>query len=282
MTLKNKLAKLKGLQNEEARIKSEIANIRNRVENTSLRKYNYEELRDKYNNIDFHNITHTELSELMLNDFAVSNLEEIEKRNLYNHNMKILESILDKTPRQVISNSSNPEEALMKARQIMLDKDYNEDYIDNTSETKTINLKDDMYEDYYTSDEELDDETLKKLNNFIDESYAFNMKILKTFCIYCHYRDIYLPSQNELDEIKEALEGWKFLEYSGLKKLKKGTQIMYLRTIKGKLVLRDIDGESKFNSIIRNNKISIKENKKTLYLTKLNPIFIKIQLSDVS
>lgn len=275
MTLKNKLAKLKGLQTEEAKIKDEIANIRNRVENTNMRKYNYEELRDKYNKIDFNNITQKQLSDLMLEDFSLSNLDNIEKQELYNHNMKILQSILNNIPTRTITNVTDMDDMMSKARQIIQNRDSEQE------EIKCINIESNKKGAVCYDEEYYDETTIQLLNNLIDVEYIHNLKILKTYCIYCHYRDIFLPSQEELDEIKDALEGWKYLDTYELRKLPKGTFVIYLKIEKGRIKLTQHDN-IKFEEFISNKKIKLRKGQKTFYSYGISPIFRKIELEDIN
>jgi len=73
MTIKSKLAKLKGLQSAEEQIRAEIAVLQSTIQDVELRQYNIAELRKKYSTLDFTEITPKELKELMVEDFKESN-----------------------------------------------------------------------------------------------------------------------------------------------------------------------------------------------------------------
>jgi hypothetical protein len=305
MTLKNKLAVLLELQNEEDRIKSEIINLRSNISDVELRQYNFVELRDKYITIDFNTITPHDLNDLMLNDFKESNLTEIEKQKLYNHNMNILSQVLDKTKNQNkrINNIkyNTIEEARNSINNIYATQQPNS-HIQQThsinnkhfttnkkklihkidiNQTKQINITSNNNNNNDNSDIELDEydeQYLEKLNNKIDNEYNFALKILKTYCIFCHYRNIKLPNQNELDYIKEELEGWQFVPKEEFKTIKYNTQLYFLYIKDFKIIL----GKGYYKQINKwGISIYINKRKETEKLNNLNPIFKKITDIDV-
>lgn len=282
MTLKNKLAQLRGLQSEEERIKNEISYMRKNIEDMEMRRYNYEELREKYAKLDFTQLTETDLTQLMVNDFADSNLAEIEKRELYTHNMKVLETILNKVKAptiNLVNNNGNKDDIKRQIKQAMninTELDSNVKTININSHEK-ITARDD---DDLLSEDELDDDIIELLNNKIDYEYDFNLKILKTYCVYCHYRNIKLPTQEELDYIKEELEGWIFVPHEELTKLSYKKSVIYL-TIENEKILCNTNSVFK---CLTNRKDIIIQDKLTgdkIMLGKLNPIFRKITLKDI-
>jgi hypothetical protein len=262
MTLKSKLAKLNSLAIEEERIKNEIAGLQSNIQDVELRQYNIAELRKKYSTLDFNNITKFELHELMKNDFRESNLDEIEKRAIYEHNMKILEQVLNKTIKQNESISKHMYNSVEDAR-----NSINVNMQNDNIRTIEISGRDNEIEECF------DEEYIEELNNKIDTEYLFNLKILKTYCIFCHYRNIKLPSQEELDEIKEELEGWEFLPKEKFKKLKYNEELYYLIIKNYKIILQK--GNFKENTIW-GIKCYNKSSNSIITLNKLNPIFMKI------
>ena len=277
MTLKNKLARLQGLQSEEERIKAEIASIRNNIQSVNVRKYDYDELREKYNNLDFTSITKTDLTDLMLSDFQQSNLKEIEKRELYEHNMMILNSILENVKPINHYTYSNIDEAKSNIN-ISTTKTA------GRRETKQITIRahhTEASDDEYVYESDLEPETIDKLNEIIDKEYAFNLKILRTLCIYYHYRDIKLPTQAELTEIKEDLEGWVFVPKEEFITLKNKCDLIYL-TIENEKIVAITDAY--FIKCL--NPVSIEvynyNTKKRKKLNKYNPVFRRILIEDAS
>jgi hypothetical protein len=277
MTLKSKLAILNNLAAEEDRIKAEIEDLQTNIQDVELRQYNIAELRKKYSTLDFTNITQRQLSDLMASDFRESNLTELEQREIYEHNMKILEQVLEKTKRQNEHISRRCFNSIDDARKAIHVNKQNRD-------CRTIEIRgkaaDELTAGYDTDEleEHFDEEFIAALNNLIDKEYQFALKILKTYCIFCHYRDIKLPSQTELDEIKEDLEGWQFVPKEDFKKIEYNEELYYLVIKNFKIVLqtgrfRSLSnwGIKCYNSI--NNCI--------VSLNKLNPIFRKITEDDI-
>jgi hypothetical protein len=274
MTLKQKLAILKGLQDEETRIKEEIAGIQNNIEDVELRQYNIAELRKKYSMLDFNNISSRQLNELMVNDFRESNLTEIEKREIYEHNMNILAEVLQKTKKQNERINSQKFNSLEEARNAIC--------VSQQNDCRTIEIKGNTKEDFisgYDTDEieeHFDEEFIKSLNDKIEKEYEFSLKILKTYCIFCHYRDIKLPSQDELDYIKEELEGWIFVPKEDFNNLKYNEELYFLNIKNFKIVLQ----EGKFRKKTSWG-INCSFNKNIISLNYLNPIFRKITENDI-
>lgn len=285
MTLKNKLARLQGLQQREQSLRSEIQELQEKY-STTYKKYDVNDLKKKYLQMDFSSITPKDLRDIMIEDFENSNMTLIEKRELYEHNMNMLASILAKTKTHTAQFDS-----LADAKQALgMNKNIDDD-------TKRIDIKnglDDFMEQYDTDDSDLEDhideEVLEKLNEMIDKEYLFNLKILKTYAIFCHYRDILLPSRDELDEMKDELEGYVFIPKENIKKLKQYTELTFFALENAKMVM--LSGH--FNRIIDNqvevilNYIPIQKLKKNKtykrqykLLHKFNPIFRKITLNDI-
>lgn len=286
MTLKNKLARLQGLKEREDSLRNEIASLQEQY-STTYKKYDVNDLKKKYLQLDFSTITPKDLRDIMIEDFENSNMTLIEKREIYEHNMNMLASILEKTK----SHSTQFNSLDDVKNSLGMNKNIN-------SETKQINIKNglnDFMEQYDTDDSDLEDhideEVLEKLNNMIDKEYLFNLKILKTYAIFCHYRDILLPSKDDLDEMKDELEGYVFIPKENIKQLKQYTEVIFLALENAKMVMMS----GHFNRIIDNqvevilNYIPIQkykknkliEKRKYKLLHKFNPIFRKITLDDI-
>jgi hypothetical protein len=272
MTLKSKLARLNGLADEENRIKAEIAGLQSSIQDVELRQYNIAELRKKYATIDFNDITPKELSNLMQDDFRESNLTDIEKREIYEHNMGILAQVLENTRRQNERIAKRNYNSIDDVRKSINVNQQNGD-------CRSIEIKgkaaDAFIDGYDTDDIEecFDDDYIEALNNKIDTEYQFALKILKTYCIYCHYRDIKLPSQEELDEIKEDLEGWQFVPREHFKTLKFNDELYYLIIKNFKIILQTAYFKENTRWGI---KCYNKTTKTIITLNNLNPIFRKI------
>jgi hypothetical protein len=275
MTLKSKLAKLNSLAVEEERIKNEIAGLQSNIQDVELRQYNIAELRKKYSTLDFNNITPRQLKELMISDFRESNLTELEQQEIYQHNMEILSQVLEKTKKQNEQISKNKYKSIKEARKAINVKTQNGD-------CRTVEISGDAVNklvsgyDMDDLEEHYDTEFIEALNKKIDNEYNFNLKILKTYCIFCHYRDIKLPSKEELDEIKEELEGWQFVPKEDFKKLEYKDELYYLVIKNFKIVLE----EGKFRDIT-NWGIKCYNSNSIITLNKLNPVFRKITEEDL-
>lgn len=274
MTLKNKLARLNGLYNEENEIKKEITNLRQKLDNIEDKQYNYSDLCKKYNDINFNNITPRQLDELMKDDFIKSNITELEKKNIYEHNMNILKNILNKSYN---TNNINKYKSIKDVRDsINIEKKKNGDIkeinvtIPNNKKKKSNEVSDD---DYDTSDLDEDPELLKKIERYIDIEYEFNLKILKTYSIFCHYRNIMLPSNTDYEIIKENLEGYVFVPKEKFKDLKKNEKLLFLTLQNEKIVML-------YGNFKKINKwglhLWIPKLKRNMQLNYLNPIFKKI------
>lgn len=277
MTLKSRLARLNGLIDEEERIKQQIAGLQSNIQDVELRQYNIAELRKKYATLDFNNITKRELKDLMVEDFKDSNLTEIEKQEIYEHNMGILAQVLEKTKRQNERISARKYNSLDEARKAI---NVNQQNGDCRSIEITGRGREKLIDGYDTDEleEHFDEEFLEALNDKIDEEYQFILKIIKTYCIFCHYRNIKLPSQNELDEIKEELEGWKFVPKEEFQSLRRGEDLYFLNIKDFKVVLQEGTFKEKTNYGIN---CYLGKNKGTTHLNYLNPIFRKITEDDV-
>lgn len=277
MTLKSKLAKLKGLQSAEEQIRAEIAGLQSTIQDVELRQYNIAELRKKYSTLDFTEITPKELKELMVEDFKESNLTEIEKREIYEHNMGILAQVLEKTRRQNERINARKYTSLDEVRKAV---NVNQQDEDCRSIEITGKAGEAFIDGYDTDeiDEHFDEQFLEALNEKIDVEYQFGLKILKTYCIFCHYRDIKLPSQDELDEIKEELEGWRFVPKEEYNTIKYNEEILFLNIKNFKIILK----EGKYREHSKwGVKCFINKKEGSTTLNYLNPIFKKITEDDV-
>ena len=209
----------------------------------------------------------------MVEDFKETNLTEIEKREIYEHNMNILSQVLEKTKRQ--------NERINSRKYSSLDEIRNNVNINQQDDTRSIEItgkSSEAFIDGYDTDEieeHFDSEFIEKLNQKIDTEYQFGLKILKTYCIFCHYRDIKLPSQDELDEIKDSLEGWKFIPKEEYKFINYNEELLFLNIKNFKIILQ----EGKFKKIT-NWGISCYINKRE-GINNLYPIFKKITEDDI-
>lgn len=282
MTLKNKLARLQGLQQREQSLRTEIKELQDKY-STTYKKYDMNDLKKKYLQMDFSSITPKDLRDIMIEDFENSNMTLIEKHDMYKHNMNMLASILDKTKKHDVNFNS-------------LDDTKQALGMNLQNETKRIDIKnglDDFIKQYDTDDSDfednIDEEVLEKLNALIDKEYEFNLKILKSYAIFCHYRDILLPSKEDLAEMKDDIEGWKFIPKEDIRQLKQFTEVIFFTLINGSMIMM----EGHFNRIIDKQVEVIlnyipfqklkKKNMKREYklLNKFNPIFRKISIDDV-
>lgn len=277
MTLKKKLALLQGLQTEEDAIRAEIAGLQSNIQDVELRQYNIAELRKKYATLDFNTITPKQLNELMANDFRESNLTELEKREIYEHNMEILAQVLENTRRQNEKVAKREYKSLDDARKAINVKQQNGD-------CRTVEIKGpaaNAFIDGYDSDEleeHYDADFIEALNKKIDIEYQFILKILKTYCIFCHYRDIKLPTQEELDDIKDTLEGWIFVPKEEFKNIKYNEDLYFLNINDFKIVL----ATGKYKTTDKWGVKTYNKNQNTVIsLNYLNPIFRKINENDV-
>lgn len=283
MTLKAKLAALKNLYNEEENLKAEIQSLRNNI-NYNYKKYSYEELRDKYNNIDFSSLNKADLTSLMLTDFNESNLTEIQKQEIYRHNMQMLQNILENTKTKELKFNSLSEAKNYLSNNLDNNNNRNDNDINNRNnlnndDIKTIEIKDKngfiAEDDFSENEEDFDEEKLEAISNKIDIEYEFNLKILKTYCIYCHYRFIKLPTKTELDDIKEILEGWIFIPREEFGNLEKNNKLIFLTLEDEKVVIKY--GKFKYKKI---DNLYIKCNDgKNYIINKYNPLFRKIDIN---
>ena len=159
MTLKNKLAKLKGLHEKENSLKREIETLKAKY-STTYKKYDYQDLKKKYLNMDFSNINPKNLRDIMIEDFENSNMTMIEKKEMYDHNMNMLASILSNVKQHEHHFNSIDDAKLAFSKNNNYNDNYDNNY--NDTETKRINIKDglnDFIAQYDSDDSDLDDST---------------------------------------------------------------------------------------------------------------------------
>lgn len=254
-TFKNKLELLKNLKKELEELQNKITNL------TSSINRNYNINNSDYDFTDSNIIKHCSLKTLSEKDFNDQNKKLIEKKEQYAHNQEMIKSILNsKTKKNITLNNLNEAQ----------------DFIKKNIKSININLNDSDSEE--SDDEEIDEETIKLLNDKIDIEYEFNLKILKSYCIFCHHRDILLPSKTELNDIKDKLEGYLFIDKKSFQLIPKKTILYYLYIAdNGKIAIQS----GKFISIANNGILVKLSNKTTKYLNYLNPIFRKINLNDI-
>jgi hypothetical protein len=249
-TIKNKLSKLKQLKNELTNLNDNINKINEKI--TQIPNYV-----DIINNMS--EMTNIDVSDTNLSDY-------------YN----VLETTINDIKIKKY-NLENKKYELEEKKQLL--ESNNDTNNDTNNDIKKIIIEDDDIISNASSD--LSEREFNLINDIIEKEHRFNMKVFKTYCIFCFYRDILIPEEKEIKSIDETLEGYKYIPMESLNELNNWELIYYLyidgKSLKielGQGYIKKINGKyiTIYNTILRKDKV----------LNYLNPIFRKVRMTDIN
>lgn len=261
--LDNKYDLIRQLQDETIKISNEINKL-----NASL---NCNKAAIDVNNNNLNNISDDGLNicDLVESDFLLQNKDFIQKKADLKKKKEFINSLLP-------SNTK-------KKKQFHTLTDAYKCIEQEVTQIKTITVNENN-----TNSTTINNEQLTKLNNLIDKEYEFNLKLLKSYCIFCHFRGVKMPTKNMLNDIKEDLEGLKFLEFNqfNIKYPELNDKLYYITVDRDNLQIKFGYGYFKKyhgSYILITNSKGISKNTKVEYikLNSLNPIFRKINFNDI-
>lgn len=282
-TIKNKLSKLKQLKNELTNLNDNINKINEKI--TQIPNYvdiinNMSEMTNidssDTNLSEYYNVLETTINDIKIQKYNLENKKyELEEKK------QLLESILKKNKTQKCKfNTINDAYEFINTNIIYND---NNDINNDTNNDINNNIKKIIIEDDVTSNasSDLSEREFNLINDIIEKEHRFNMKVFKTYCIFCFYRDILIPEEKEIQSISDTLEGYKYIPMESLNELQNWELIYYLyidsKSLKiemGTGYIKKIKGKyiTIYNTNLRRDKV----------LNYLNPIFRKIRMTDIN
>ena len=290
-TIKNKLSKLKQLKKEISNINTNIDNINEQItkipSQADILNNNIEFLDIFNNNDNSNNIGYYNILENALNNIKDKKSELENKKYELEEKKQLLESILKNNKTQKRKFKTINEAYKFINNNIIYDNNnniHNDDNNNNNEYNDDNNIKKIIIEDsdnISTASSDLSEREFNLINEIIEREHIYNMKILKTYCLFCFYRDITIPDTNDIEKIKNNLDGYKYLPIESLNELNKYELIYYLYVNSSSLEIKLGYG---YVTKIKGKYISVYnlELKKKKILNYLNPVFRKVRMDDIN